>query len=421
MKIKANIFKALKALFIFAGFPLMIMLMIIVMAPSFDAEVTGNFAQNWIVAFTAIWVALLIIYFLLEKFIGAKSKTHHRVVLVVMSALSILCILLPPACYDAVLRPKYQAAQEQLVGEVNIKDYDAVAGWHRDFTKRYDSEVYDLINQNYDFMKLYGLDHTYSKWYDNADKENGLGYKYGSFEKAKILTEQKLQAKHNLELAQAELAEIEAGIQEKLDAVNAAQEALDADPANVELQNALAQAQSAYNAEVADKEDDLVRLKGARVDISAYKEQLVNLVIDVVQNLNTVLPDGLTIEIAGLELPIGDLLSNDMIAGIINGVLTPDMLNGLIPDVIYTGIGEQTVSTYQKAVDGFDSDVSLATAQELNFKYEYYPAVLAVGAVRHISYICVGIVVLCIFLADYFNDKQKDAEKQLKEEAAQND
>lgn len=400
---KALLYKALKSIFFLAGFPLLIILMIITMAPMFGTEVLGDFAQNWIIVFTVIFIVLLIIHFLLDKFIGAKSEAHHKVVLVVMSALSILCIVLPSAIYDAAMRPKYEAAQKQLVGVVDVKDYDAVAGWHRDFTTRYKSEVYALINENYDFIKLYGMAHTYSEWYGNADKEHELGYKYGSFEKAKVLVEEKLEALDKLAAAEAELAEVEAGMEVKLAAVTAADEALAADPENEELKAASATAHAAYDQAIAA----LVRLKGQRVDISAYKGELIDIVLRAVNDEN-LLPDGLTITLLGIDIPVGDLLNT--VLPLVGGYLTPETLDGLIPDVIYTGIGPETVSAYQKAVDGDDNNISLAEAQKLNFKYTYYSSVLAAGAMKYVCYICVGIVVLSLFLTDWFAKKQKEEE-----------
>ncbi len=412
MNKKAIIFKALKYLFFLAGFPLMMMVMIIIMAPMFGTEVLGNHAQNWVIGFTVMGVILLIIHFLLEKFIGAKGRTHHKLVLVVMSALSVLCIMLPSAIYDAAMRPKYETARNKLVGEVDVKDFNAVQGWHRDFTERYDSDVYVLINENYDFIKLYGLEHTYSEWYDNADKENNLGYKYGSFEKAEKLVKDKLEAKANLEKAQAELDAIEAEIEAKKLESDKAQEALAAEPDNTELKAAAETALDAYNKLVADKEANLVRLKGLRVDISAYKSLLISVVVDAVNNIDTVLPDGLTLNILGTELNLYKYVTQILnMAGSVGFEITPELVEGIIPDVIYTGIGNETVSTYQAIVDGSDSDVSLAEAQKLDFKFKYYPSVLAAGAMKYVCYIFVGIVVFCIFASDYFNQKEKEEVK----------
>ena len=329
-----------------------------------------------------------------------------------MSALSVLCIMLPSAIYDAAMRPKYETARNKLVGEVDVKDFNAVQGWHRDFTERYDSDVYVLINENYDFIKLYGLEHTYSEWYDNADKENNLGYKYGSFEKAEKLVKDKLEAKANLEKAQAELDAIEAEIEAKKLESDKAQEALAAEPDNTELKAAAETALDAYNKLVADKEANLVRLKGLRVDISAYKSLLISVVVDAVNNIDTVLPDGLTLNILGTELNLYKYVTQILnMAGSVGFEITPELVEGIIPDVIYTGIGNETVSTYQAIVDGSDSDVSLAEAQKLDFKFKYYPSVLAAGAMKYVCYIFVGIVVFCIFASDYFNQKEKEEVK----------
>lgn len=403
---KANIYKGLKTLFFLAGFPLLLIMMIITMAPMFGQEVMGDYAQNWILIFTAIWVALMLAYWALDKFVGKKSENHHKFVLVAVAALSIICVLLPSVIYDAVMKPKYDAALAKLGDDADVKNYNSIMGWHRDFTERYKGETYYLINLNYDFMKMYGLEHTYSEWYDNADKENGLGYKYGSFEKADKLVADKLEALDKFNKASAELAAVEAAIAEKKQAYDAAVAAFEAED-TAENQTAMEAALAAYNQLVADSEDDFVRLKGQRVDISNYKDQLVQILLTALKD-PALLPDGLDLTIFGLDIPVGDLL--DLIMGLAGNMLTPEMIDGIIPDVIYTGIGKETIATYQKMVEGSDTDLSLAQAQAFDFKVDYYPGVLAAGAMKYASFICVGLVVFSIFMTDYFNKKQKEEE-----------
>ncbi len=404
---KQYIYKGLKILFFLAGFPLLLMIMLITMAPMFNQEIMGNHAANWMIGFCAIWVGLLIVQFVLTKFVAKKSELCRKIVLVSVAALSMLCVLLPSAIYDAAVSKKYADAYEQLYDKSDVKTYDALMGWHRDFTTAYKSETYYLLQDNYDIQKMYGLSHTYSEWYNNADKEHNLGYKYGTIEKAQVLTKEKLEALENYNRASAELDALETQIAEKQAAYDAAKSAYEADTANAELESAMNDAKSALDTFLEQKDDDLVRLKGYRVDITAYKDDLVNILVTAVKDKN-LLPDGLTVNIAGIDLNVGSLLNT--VLGLAGGAITPETVSSLIPDVIYTGLGDQTVSTYQKAVEGSDSDLSLAQAQSFAFKAEYYPSVLAAGAMKYACYVCVALVVMSVFLTDYFARKEKGEE-----------
>mgnify|MGYP002520660779 CR=1 FL=1 len=402
---KQYVYKGLKILFFLAGFPLLLIMMIITMAPMFNQEIMGNHAANWIIGFCAIWVGLLIVQFLLTKFVAKKSEPCRKIVLVAVAALSVMCVLLPSAIYDAAMNKKYDAAYAQLYDNSDVKTYNAVTGWHRDFTTKYKSEVYELLKDNYDIEKMYGLSHTYSEWYSHADsydKEHGIGYKYGTIEKTQKLTEEKLVALEKYNVAKAELESIEAEIAQKQTAYESAKTAYEAD-ATAENETAMNEAKSAYEQILADKDTDLVRLKGQRVNISAYKEDLVDLLLTAIKDPQ-VLPDGLTI--AGMTLNVSDILN--MLSSYLHVDITKEAVCELIPDVIYTGLGEQTVSTYQKAVEGSDSDLSLAQAQSFAFKAEYYPSVLAAGAMRYACYVCVALVVMSVFLTDYFARKEKE-------------
>jgi len=407
---KTLIYKGLKILFFLAGFPLLILMMIITMAPMFDQEIMGSHAANWVIGFCAIWVGVLIVRFVLDKFVGKKSETCHKIVLVAVAALSVLCVLLPSAIYDGVTEKKYSAAYDALYDKSDVKSYDSITGWHRDFTTGYKSEVYYLISDNYDIQKMYGLSHTYSEWFKNADsydKEHGIGYKYGTIEKTQVLTKEKLEALEKYNAAKAELDALEAEIAAYEAAYTQAKEAYLQDTSNAQLETAMNEAKASYEAFLAEKDEDLVRLKGARVDVTAYKAELVNILLTAVKDPN-LLPDGLKVNIAGLDLDIGSILNQ--VLGLVGENITPETVSALIPDVIYTGLGDETVSKYQKAVEGSDSDLSLAQAQSFAFKAEYYPSVLAAGAMRYACYISVALIVFSVFATDYFARKEKGEE-----------
>lgn len=395
---KQNLYKGLKTFFYLCGWPLMLLMMIITLAPMFNVEVMGDFARNWILIFFAIWAAVEIVRFVLNRTLGKKSETHRKITLAVMAVVSILAVLLPSVICDAVEKPRFESARAELSDGVNVKDYDGAAGWHRDFTTKYNSEVYYLINEHYDFMKMYGLSHTYSEWYDNADKEHNLGYKYGSFEMAAKLVADKRAAKEQLDAAQAELAE-----KEPLYA--AAVEAYAADPSD--------ENKAALDALTAD----MLRLKGPRLVLPAsvrtnVAEALHTLLTDIINNPDAVLPDGLKINLWGLEIDVNQIL--DLVGGFAGDMLqnlTVDKIAELIPEVIYTGIGDGTVTTLENAVNGSDTDLSLVAAEEINFKINYYPVALAAGAVKYASYICVGLIILSLFLTEYYSKKERDLSK----------
>lgn len=412
---KTKIYKGLKFVFFMAGFPLLILLLISTMAPMFGQEVMGSHAVNWILIFLAIWAFIVILQFVLEKFVGKKSENHHKLVLVITAAASIIMVLVPTAIFDATAKANYDADYQKLENKGLVRNYESAMGWHRDFTSKKSSAVYELINANNDFMKLYNLSGVESSWYGNADKENNIGYRMGSREKADVLIKEKTLAKAKLPELKAELEKIEGEIAAAETALADAETALAADPQNAELIAARDTVKAAYDQIVLNYEDDLVRLKGARVDISAYKNDLVNIVVSIIKNTDTVLPDGLTISLAGMNIEVGKLVNTIM--GLVGGSITPESISALIPDVIYTGLateenkakGIETITTYENMVNGTDSDKSLAEVQAFAFKLEHYPSVLAAGATRYACYVTVGLIVLSIFMTDYFDKKIKEA------------
>lgn len=411
---KQLLYKAAKSFFYVAGFPMMLVMMLITLAPMFNVEVMGNHAANWIIVFFVLWAVFEAVRFVLNRFVGRRSERHQKVVVVATAVFAILLVLLPSAIFDAVNRPKYEEDYASLSAATDVKSYDKVMGWHRDFTTKYESDVYYLINDHYDFMKQYGLSHTYSEWYDNADKKSGLGYKIGSFEKIDQLYAEKLSAVDKLAAAKKELSAIEAKQAELTAAYEAAVESgVEADI------TAAKKALDDYNASV---DADLIRLKGERLDISAIKPELVKVLYTVIQDIlkgenSEILNSDWTIELIGQQIPVKGII--DLIlskipggGGLVGGFITEEKLNELIPDVIYTGVGVQTVSTYETMVNGgglLSDELSLAQVESLRFRMNHYPQIMAAGAVKYAAYIFVGIIVFCIFAANYFARKEKQA------------
>lgn len=448
---KEMLYKGMKTFFYIAGFPLLLMILLITMAPMFNVEVMGNHAAIWVVVFFVLWGAFEAIRFVLNKFVGSKSEGKHKLALVITAAVAILLVVLPSAIYDASYKKQYEKDYDAVVSDlewlqteglatdatVNLLSYDKVAGWHRDFTEKYKSEVYELINDHYDYLKANGLEHVYSEDFDNAvyDEETGevlFGHKLGSREKLENTIAEAKAAVALWKEAKAELDELEAKL------------------AIVDNKTATAEEKQAAQAWLDEKYTDedgvnaaLVRLKGAKLDLSvvgasgkSLHETLCEVLVDVVKdvlkgNNSEILAGDWTIELFGQKIDIKGLVTKIMtellsggydLSEIVSGVITVDMIKGFIPSEIYTGIGAETVSAYESKIVGSagllgglislgGESLGMIDAEVMLFRINHYPQALAAGAVKFASYICVGIIVFSIFAVDYFSKKEKEAKK----------
>lgn len=396
---KTYLYKGLKLFFYLAGFPLLLVILYFTTETMRGAEVMGNHASNWLWTFVGIWAGFEILRFVLMRFVGRKSDGHKKLVTLILACVCILAVILPTTIFEAVDRNKFETAKEELGAGAagDIPNYDYIAGWHRGFTGS-GSQTAGFIGSYDSFKSTYGLSSMASSWYGNADKENNLGYKIGVLDKMDELLTEKRAAVAKLAAAEAELATVEADYAANL----------------AELENPLLTAEElkALRADIAKNEEDLVRLKGFRIDISAYKEPLVDLAMELINDLSggleTVFPDGIDYEIYGINIGEFEDLIELVLPLLVNGgVVDKAMLMDLIPDVIYTGIGDETVATYEGLVYGTDSDWSLRQVEAFSFKMAYYPATLTGGAVKYVSYICVGLVLISFLLSGFFSEKEK--------------
>lgn len=412
---KRLIYKVAKTFFYVAGFPMMLVMMLITLSPMFDADVMGNYAATWIIIFFVLWAVFEAVRFLLNKFVGARGETQRRVVVLATAALAVILVLVPSAIFDAAYRPVYEKDYSQLTAATDVKSYDKLMGWHRGFTSEKSDEVHALTDSHYDFVKQYGLAGTQSGWYGNADKENGIGYKYGSFEMADVLYAEKLAAVDKLAAAKAELAAIEARQAELQAAYDAAVAEGD--------EGKIAETKAALDDYLVSVDADLVRLKGERLDISSVKPELVKLLVTVVNDVlkggdGQILNSNWNIGLLGQNISVKELVDYivSKIPGgsqLVGGLVTEELVNGIIPDVIYTGIGAETITSYENAIDGgglLSDDMSLAQVESLRFKMNHYPQVLAAAAVKYAAYVFVGVIVLCVFAADFFSRKERQAQ-----------
>lgn len=403
---KQLLFKLAKSFFLIAGFPAMLVMMLATLAPMFGEEVMGDAATVWIVVFFVLWAVFEASRFLIMKFVGKKSETHRNVAVIATAVIAVILVLVPCAIGDAVVGAKYEKDYDALAYATDVRSYDSLKGWHRGFTGGGAGEMDALIDAHYDFMKQYGISGTESSWYGDADKENNLGYKYGSFEKLDVLYAEKLAAVDKLAAAEAELAAIEARQAELQAAYDAA--------ADDETKAAALAALNEYNASV---DADLIRLQGARLDISSVKTQLCEVLATIANDLlkgedGTILSGTWKIELLGQTIDIKGILQSilDKIPVSVDGIVTADMLAGIIPDVISTGLGPETISTYETAVNGgglLSDEMSLAEVESLRFRVNHYPDALAMAATEYAAFVFVGVIVLSVFLADFFARKEE--------------
>lgn len=414
---KQFVYKMAKTFFWVAGFPMMLVMMLITLSPMFDADVMGNYAAIWITVFFVLWAVFEAVRFLLNRFVGSRGETQRRICVLATAVLAVVLVLVPSAIFDAAYRSDYEKDYSQLTAATDVKSYDKLMGWHRGFTSAQSDEVHALIDSHYDFVKQYGLSGTESGWYGNADKENGVGYKYGSFEMADVLYAEKLAAVDKLAAAKAELAAIEARQAELQAAYDAAVAEGDADK--------IAETKTALDEYLASVDADLVRLKGERLDISSVKPELVKILVAVINDVlkgedGQILNSDWTVELLGQRFSVKGLVDYivSKIPGgsdLVGGLVTEDLIDGVIPDVIYTGIGSETITSYENAIEGggllsLSDDMSLAQVESLRFKMNHYPQVLAAAAVKYAAYIFVGIIVLCVFATDFFSRKEKEVQ-----------
>ena len=403
---KANIFKFLKIASYFVGFPLMILLILISMMPMFNEQVMGDFARNWLLILLGVWAVFEIVRQILKRKLN-KSEAHKSLATAITAIVALLCVMLPVAISDGTNKSRYESVQQEAakVG-ANLKDYDYIMGWHNDFTNKNSDMIRSFLSSSKKFMDTYDVSSLESSWYGNADKENNLGYKIGIYDKIDELVIAKEAAAKKLVVAKSELAKIEGKIAEKQTEYSNAKKAYDdavlAGAANVEeLKSAMDLAEKALNDTLSAYEADLVRLKGTRVVLTPEAKQALNVLLNEV--LTNGLPDGLKITIAGTEIDVKSLLDTigkDTIIG---------MVNGFIPDVIYTGMGSETVKTLEGLVNGTDKDMSLAQVYQYAYELQEYPSLLATGHVKYYSYLFVGIILLSVLAVDYFSNKEKEA------------
>ncbi len=443
---KERVFQFLKWLAYFIGFPTFLLMCFFSMMPMFGEMTLGNSARNWMLILVGIWLAVEITRFLLNKFVGKKNEAMHKVVLGVMAIISICAVILPPTIFQWVEKPKYNTAKSQLSKEIDVWEFDSVTGWNRGLTDSSKSGVVTLIKDTENFMNLYSLNKMYSEWYGNADKEHNLGYKIGTYEKIeKLIAEKKVaQAfvdanKPILDALEAEYKALQTDYKTKFTAYEKAK--LDsADPANDENVKVLKLASD--NAKLAidnfnngEKGKQYAKLKGAKIDLTipveiegidkttgnkvtiktTLKETLVADVMAIVSNVEGAFPDGLVVSIAGVELPLGDILK-PILNLIPAGTISPDLIRGIVPDYLYTSTISGLISSTGISLDSnsvaaqesvVKAKISLDKLEKLDFQLTWYPKIFAAGAVKFYAYICVGLMVFSIYFFDYLDGLHK--------------
>ncbi len=412
---KENIFKYAKRFSYLIGFPLFIAMIVITLIPMLGKEALGNHARNWILVIFAIWLAVEIIRFIINKFFVKRNEVNRKIAVVIMAVISIFAVILPAVIYGAAIKKDYLSEQSSLKNqEVVVMNFDKVTGWHRGFTTN-ESGVTQLSNKVFDFKKMYNVSTMETVWLDNADKTNGLGKLVGVNDKIAELIANKKVAKTKYEKNSKELALLESEIKTLQDAVAFAQTAYnEAIEGEKELKlEELNNAKMALKNYLIAKNDDLSKFKGTKVDISEYKADIIDIVVRLSKD-NKVLPNGLIVKIVGKQVDLGSIIST--LQGIVN--LTAEKLDKLIPNEIYTGVGPEAVSSLKKSVYGSNSDLGLENLQIMQFELRWNAKLFALGAVQYASYITIGLVLLSLIAYEYFEAKE-NYEKSLKE--AQNE
>ena len=230
---KSKVFRNLKYLAYFIGFPLMSIVMLITFIPMLDPAFMGNFAIIWIVVTLAIWAFVAIVQYVLyltlsKNWGGVKRDIANLSVTVI----AILAILVPGAIYGAVQGKEFDNMLQTAKAQgITLDSRGHLMGWYNNFTgggnaiKGLQADVDSFISD----YRLLGWD---TKNFGTADdKVAGIGYYPGVLDKIQDELKRKDEAYKALQNALAARKAVEDANEEILkplrDAFNEAKEAYD--------------------------------------------------------------------------------------------------------------------------------------------------------------------------------------------------
>ena len=458
-------FKLIRFLFYCLGFPAMCLATLWLLVPTFTEPAMGNYGLICAIVPFAIWGIIELLRIALKK-LSKKGSLQRDYATVILTVTTLALIVIPMFTTDWVAYYNYEnlrkeAAQKEvykfqyedpITGEikngeqviyngVSLPSYGKLMGWAIDNTNKGSSWFHGYIGTVNSFISSYGLkgfdtsrkgfaeskpvdyDINYDGKVDKNDYEV-LGLSLGFYDKLEEQSRAKytysklsaeLNARYNvLKEKQTELGTKIADLAAKIVAI----EKGEGDPnLNLsDLKQELSETQKTLDNFNRDYAVEIQQLGGERVHLY---DKHIKALIGIITDANIILPDGLTVELIGMKLPIGDIvafLGNiiDTIGGINIGdqgvvdmilglVLTSEDENGKYIE-ISTGQGEQHLCA-AAASKIVTNNYSYEGIREIQYKVSIYPQLLCFARLRRILYIFCGLMIISILVTDHYSRK----------------
>lgn len=151
-KKKIELFRILKVISYLAGFPLLVLMVLIDSMPFQKTDVFGDTAWNAVIIVAAIWAFVTCIQIVL-KLLGTKQKVRTVVALLLTFAL----LIGPAVLIESVWTKKVEAIAEEAPEGVNVKTFQKQAGYYNATTKGKGSYVEDVNANVQKVLNIYNI------------------------------------------------------------------------------------------------------------------------------------------------------------------------------------------------------------------------------------------------------------------------
>lgn len=469
---KLTKFKLIRFLFYFLGFPALCLVCFKFLLPTITEPAMQKYGLICAIAPFAIWGIVELTRLALKR-LSKKGSMQRDLATFILVIVSVALILVPMVSTDYALSSKYNKLRKEaetkevfnytitdpitnevipcskvIYNGVYLPDYKKIMGWAIDSTNKNSSYFHGYISDINSYISTMGLKGLETSRYGHAEAKKVdydanydgvvddkdyimLGETLGYYDSL----EQQANAKYNYSkiaaVLNSEYAPLVDGqkallklVTDKANEIVTAQQENPVDEIKLnQLKNELVVLQKNYD-DFNDKYAIKIQeLGGQRIHLT---EDVIFAVVDILANASVILPDGLDINIIGMNLPVGDIvafLGNllDLLAGInindtnavkaiVDLVLTSQKeVDGKTVKYIEISTGFAKGNQYQTCATAASKVVtdnySYEQIRERQYKAEIYPQLLTFARLRRVMYIFAGIIILSILLSDHYSRK----------------
>ena len=491
MNAKKNKFKLIRFIFYFLGFPTLCLATIYLLGPTFSEAAMQNYGKICALVPFVLWALYEIIKIPLKKLAKKGTMhADYAVLILVITTVALVVIPTVSADYalynkyEAIrkeastkeeptkidyidpLTNEIKSTEAVLYNGIWLPEYEKMMGWAIDNTHKGSSWYHGFIGDCNNYISSNGLAgyHTARKgnsvaktvYYDaNLDgkvPEEGemfvIGEVRGLFEDLEFKEQAKrtytilaIQLEKQLEILTNRQKELIADVAKYQAIVTAAQNN-DVDQIKSLLPDyqdsetvPFAEILTKYNSNLETSKNALdsfnianqakmQELAGQRVHI--YDSD-IKAVINILANVDTILPDGLDIVALGLTLPVGKLVG--FIGDILKLAGGININDGTAVDAIIGAVCKEQdargkyieIATGIPAANRYDlcAPAARKIAEEngnyesiraMQYKMDIYPQLLAFARLRRLLYISIGWLILSILIVDHYTRKIKQIE-----------